>query len=1029
MSLSSLSVRRGITFSMIFVLVLGFGLFSLSRLKLDLYPDVTFPLVAVVTEYEGAGPREIEDLITRPVEGAVASVEGAKKVSSTSKQGVSLVNVEFDWGADLNQAEIDVRKNIDFLRGRLPQEAKDSLVFALDPAMQPVAFLAINGPYPELKLREIVEEKIEPMMERVPGIAMADTQGGGKREIQIQLDPHRLAAASIRPDAVVTALRMDNVQLPGGSFDQGGWEFTVQTKGKFTSVKQIEKVVVGMRKGVPVYVRDVATIKDGLKEETRLVRNNGKSGILTMVRKQSDANTVQAVRALKRAIPEIQAKVGRGIQIKFLFDQGEIVEKSIGNLSSTGLFAVGLAFLVLFFFLRNFRPSLIVAASIPLSVIATFSVMDFMDLSLNIISMSGLAMAIGMLVDNSIVVQESIFLRAEEGLPPREAAVEGSKEVNMAITAATLTTLVVFLPILFVPGIAGMMFRDMTITVCVALVVSLLVALTAVPLAGSRLLQRRVKGKQRESGPLARGLATFHAKMIEAYLRRLGWCLHNRKKTFLLVSLVFAGAVALGTRIPIQFFPKQDSGLIIMQMEGQVGTSLEQTDKSFRKLEQIVMDHVPERTAMNMDIGSGEGFVALFSKGAHSGIMRLKLKDLKDRTRRQQEIEEDLRERFNRVPGITGTAFQPSFFGSAGDIVVQIFGHDLVQAHDVGMKVKKILAGIKGTADVAFSLEAGKPEYEVVLDRSRLAALGLNTAMVSNTISTIFSGKLASVYQEGGYEYDIRVRGPRDYRRNERNLKRLPIVTPLGEAVPLASIAKVRPTVGPATISRTDQQRMVTVIASVPGKDLGGVVDQLTPQLDAFSWPDGFSYHIAGEAEDMKDSFKWLGVALLASILLVFMVMASQFESLLHPFLILFTIPLALIGVVVILLATGTSLSVTALIGILILAGIVVNNAIVYIDYTNQLRAKGTELLTAVMEAGRRRFRPILMTAGTTALSMTPLALEIGEGAEGWSPMARVVIGGLLASTALTLLVIPVLYLSVEAFRERRAARRASCAR
>ncbi len=1024
MSLASASVKRGVTFGMLFLVVAGFGLFSLARLRIDLYPDVDFPLVLVATEYEGAGPREIEDLVTRPIEGAVASVDGVKKVSSTSKQGVSVVMVEFNWGADLKQAEIDVRKYLDMTKQGLPSDIKNPLVFAVNPAMQPVAFLGLRGPYPETKLRELAEEKIQPLMERIEGIALAETVGGGKREIQVLVDPRRSAAAGVSPLQVVSALRAENVQLPGGTYDQGGWEFTIQAKGKFTGVRQIEEVVVGLRQGVPVRVRDVARVYDGLKEETRIVRNDGHSGIMMMVRKQSDANTVQAVRALKAALPEIEKKAGRGIKVSILFDQGEIVEKSIGNLGSTGWQAILLTFLVLIVFLRELRPSLIVAASIPLSVLATFAVMDAMGLTLNIISMSGLALALGMLVDNSIVVQESIFLRAEAGDPPREAAVQGSKEVTLAIAASTLTTLVVFLPILFVPGIAGKMFRDLSITVCVSLTVSLLVAMTAVPLASSRLLRSQAAKKARRRGPIYRLLGAFQEWMTGLYARHLGWVLRNRKKTYALVTLITAASVAVATRIPTNFFAAQDIGLIELNVEGPVGSSLEVTAAGFRRLEKIVQDHVPELRTMNADVGTGEGFVALFAKGAYSGTLRLKLKDQKERRRKQTEVENDLRARFGRIPGLTATVQSHNFTGAQGDIIVEIYGQDLEKAHDLGMKIKELVKGVKGTADVTFSLESGKPEIEVLFDRSRLAALGLSTAAVSQTISTFFAGKIASIYQEGGYEYDIRVRGPRDYRRDDRSLRTLPLVTPTGASVTLGSVASIRPAVGPTAITRKDQQRIVTVSAAVPGKNLGQVVADLEKKLAAYSWPEGFTHRIGGEAEDFQESFKWLGLALLASILLVYMVMAGQFESLVHPFVILFAIPLSAVGVVLALVLTGTTLSVTAFIGIVILGGIVVNNAIVLIDYVNQLRERGMEILDALLEAGRRRLRPVLMTAGTTVLGMLPLALELGEGAEGWSPMARTVIGGLTASTGLTLLVIPALYGSVELWREKRRKRR-----
>jgi HAE1 family hydrophobic/amphiphilic exporter-1 len=462
-----------------------------------------------------------------------------------------------------------------------------------------------------------------------------------------------------------------------------------------------------------------------------------------------------------------------------------------------------------------------------------------------------------------------------------------------------------------------------------------------------------------------------------------------------------------------------------MEVEAAVGSSLEVTDRAFRQIERIIEQHVPERQTYNVDIGTGEGFVALFSKGSHAGILRLKLKAQALRRRSQQEIEEDLRRRFSLIPGITSTVMQPNIFGSAGDVQLEIYAHNLSEAHQVGMELKGLLAKIEGTRDVVFSLEAGKPEYDVVLNRHRLASLGLNTALVSSSISTVYSGTLASVYREGGYEYDIRVRGPREIRRDQRDLEGLSLVTPLGVSVPLSSIAAVKPSVGPATITRKDQQRMVTVSCAVTGGRLGDVVKTLEGKLAGYAWPEGFTYKIGGQAEDFKESFFYLGLALLASIALVYMVMASQFESLLHPFLILFTIPLALVGVVPILLLSQTPLSVTALIGMLILVGVVVNNAIVLIDAINQYRERlGLDLRMAVLEASKRRLRPILMTALTTVLGMLPLAFELGEGAESWAPLARAVIGGLTTSTFLTLLVIPALYFSLESYRQQRRQRK-----
>lgn len=1033
MTLTELSVRRGVTLAMLFLIIVGFGLFSLARLRLDMYPDITFPVVGVVTTYEGAGPKEMEDLVTRPIEGAVTAVEGVKHINSTSKRGASVVIVEFNWGADIDKAEREVRKYLDFLKGIMPEDADEPIVFAFNPSMQPVAFFGLSGPYSEIKLRQIAEDKVSPLIERIPGVAAVDIMGGGKREIQVQLDPGRLAAAAIAPQQVVNALRMDNVQLPGGSFVQGGWEFNIQTEGRFTDVTQIEEVVVGMRGQVPVRLRDVARIVDGLQEPVRVVRNDNRPGIMIVIRKQSDANTVQVVRNVLKALPDVETQSGRGIRLGLIFNQADFIEQSIGNLSSSALLALLMTFLVLLFFLRSLRSSLIVAGAIPISVVATFSIMDAAGLTLNIISMAGLALAVGMLVDNAIVVLENIFTHTEMGEGARQAAIKGTNEVAMAITASTLTTLVVFLPILFVPGIAGEMFGDMAITICFSLAASLFVARTLVPLAASRLLQRRVEGTRARRGPgrISRALGRLLDGMFWVYVPTLTWVLRHRKITLIGVILVFVGVMASATQIPTEFFPKQDQSLILFQADTAVGTSLEETDKLFKRMEDIVENHVPERTAVNISVGSGEGFMALFSKGSYSGIMRLRLCPRRERTRTQQVIEQDIRRRFNEIPGVTAQVMSGNLFGSSGDIVVEIYGHDLITAKRVGADIKRIVETLEGTADVTFSMESERGEYEVRLDRRRLAALGLNTATVSSAISTLFSGKLASVYREAGTEYNIRVRGPITYRRDRRDLQALPIVTPTGQVVPLSSIAVIEPSVGPATITRKDQQRMVTVSAAVPGKDLGGVLAKLNAKLDAYPWPEEFTHGVSGQAEDFKESFMYLGIALLASILLVYMVMASQFESLLHPFLILFSIPLAFVGVVVALHVSGTSLSVTALIGVLILVGVVVNNAIVLIDAVNQFRKRGQELHEAVIDAGRRRLRPILMTSLTTILGMVPMAVELGDGSETWSPMARAVIGGMVSSTFLTLIVIPTIYVSVEetlarirAWRERRQARK-----
>ncbi len=1020
-SLAGLSVRRAVTFFMIYLVVAGFGVFSLSRLRLDMFPDVTFPMMGVITLYEGASPQDVEELITRRIEEAVAAVEGVEEVSSTSKYGVSVVNVKFSWGTDLDMRELDVRKSIGFIEGYLPNDANDPLIFAFDPSMQPILFLGVRGPYDQRELREIVERQIEPLVERVPGVASAVAMGGLKREIRVTVLPERLQAYEIPVLQVVQALRASNLTVPGGAILQGGREFPVETMGHFESVEDVGLVVVGVAGMVPVYLRDVAEIEDTHQEITGILRNDRRPGLMMMVRKQSGANTVQTVRRLRADLPRIIEAVPEGIELSTVFDQAEIVEKSLGNLSNTALQAFVLAGLVLLFFLLNVRTALIVATAIPVSVLASFGIMDQANVTLNIISMAGLALAVGMLVDNSIVVVENIFRHVELGDPPRTAAVVGTGEVAMAITASTLTTVAVFAPILFVPGIAGVMFKDMAITICFSLGASLVVALTLIPLATSRLLERQKKG--RRPNLVVRGIKGLLGGLNGAYGATLDWCLRHRALTLLVAFGMTLGAGALAAQLDVDFMPKNDQALITLQVEGPVGSSIEEMDAYFKQVEDIVEETVPERETLNIDVGGGDEFVALFTKGKHAGVVRLKLKPLAERTRRQLEVEEALRKRLSRIPGIRVTVLQPRFTMEEGDIVIEIYGHDLDQARRLGDSLVELARSTPGTADVTFSLEEGTPEFRVLLDRERVAALGLNTATVASTVSTLFKGTIASLYRDAGSEYEIRVRAPRWFRSDVRNLREVMLSTPTGKKVPLSTVARVEPYLGPMAIQRKSQQRVAKVAMNVPGSDLGGVVDALQQRLAKVTPPDGFNLRVAGTAEDLQESFESLGLALLVAIALVYMVMASQFESLIDPFIIIFSIPLAGIGVVLALYLTDTPISVTAAIGVIILAGVVVNNAIVLVDFVNQLRAEGAQITPALQQAGRMRLRPILMTAATTILAMTPMAMELGTGAETWAPLARTVIGGLALATALTTLVVPVVYSLIEGARARLARR------
>jgi HAE1 family hydrophobic/amphiphilic exporter-1 len=1037
MKISQTAVRRSITTMMAYVVAIGFGLFSLSRLGLDMYPDVSFPLVGIITTYEGAAPEDIEQLITRPLEEAAASVEGVKKITSESKQGASVIFVEFDWGADVDQGELDIRKSLEFVRDYLPPDASNPLTFAFNPSMQPVMFILVSGNFDQATLRRISERQVEPRLERVPGVAAVDTMGGLEREIQVRLRPERLRTYRVSAQEIISTLQRENLQLPAGSFEMGAQEFLILSEGRFQSVDEIRDLVITYRQAglaetllgtmqptadtrlVPVRLRDLADVEDTFHEASRLVEANGDPAVFLVIRKQSGENTVRTVQGVKEALPEIQELLP-GVKFQIFFDQSEFIEQSLGNLSNTGLTALGFAFLVLLFFLASVRGALVVGLAIPISIVVTFAAMDQLGLTLNILSMAGLMLAIGMLVDNAIVVLENITrLVDEEGMSPREAAMQGAGEVGMAITASTLTTVAVFAPIPFVPGIAGLLFRDMAITIVVSLFASLVVALTLVPVLAAWMLGRRKKrSRQPWYERLILGLLDLARSAYVAILRgvlRFRWVVLLAIVAILVVS-IRAGFVGRG----FDFFPKADQGLSVFTVSTRVGTNIDAAAAMVRRAEEVILAEVPEVELVSVDLGVGQGFTAIFGKGAYSGTVRVKYKPRAQRARLQKDLEQDIVERVSRIPGLEISVMQMDFLGSGGDIAVKLFAEDLELLREVGLDLAERFGDVPGIGDVEFSMEEGKPEYRVRLARDRMASLGVPAIMVTNTLQTYFQGVIASRYRERGEDYNIFVRAPRGRRIDLQDLLELPVATLTGKQIPLHRVADIERATGPTQVTRENQRRMVTLALSVPGEDLGGVTDRVEALLRGYRFPPDFSYTIGGTAEDLRDTQRYMGIAVLVALLLVYMVMAAQFESLLSPFIIFFTMPLAVIGVALAFVVTGMTISVPAIIGIVILIGVVVNNGIVLVDRANQSHYEGKlPLREAVLEAGRMRFRPVLMTALTTILGMLPLAAEVGEGSENWAPMGRVIIGGLISATFLTLFVVPALYLMIVGFVER----------
>jgi HAE1 family hydrophobic/amphiphilic exporter-1 len=1025
MNLTNLSVRRGVTTFMIFLMAAGFGLFSLIRLKLDLYPNLEYPMVAVIATYTGVGPADIETVVT------ISTVENVKEVTSMSQQGISAVMLEFEWGTDMNQAQIDVRNALEYIKDVLPSDVTNPMIFAFDLSSMPILYLTLNSDVHGMaELRRIAEHELEPRLERIPGLASAFTSGGLSREIQVQADPLRMQAHNVSIEQVAGALTMNNLQVASGWIQDSKQEFTLQTAGEYTSLEEIENTPVMSMGDYVVRVKDVARVVDGFAEQRQRVFTNGSPAVVVMAQKQSDANTVAVSREFIKQLPKIESELPKGVKIQVLWAQSDFINRSMSNLGDSAWQAIFFTFLVLLFFLRNLRSSLIVAVSIPVSMLVTFAVMDYIGLTLNIISMAGLALAVGMIVDNSIVVLEVIFRHNFDGEAPRDAAEKGSHEVTMAITASTLTTLVVFVPVLFVPGIAGELFNDMVLTIVTSLSISLVVAISLIPLLSSRFLSgTHTQGRSHFawinalSDRIGGWLDAFH----NFYARILKWALFHRKRVLIYTGIAFVlSCVFLAIRGG-EFMPNSDQGYVQMTVDRSPGISLDAMGQTMNQIYQIVVDRVPESEIVYYSYGQQEGVWAIFGSSSSSqGEVMIKLKPMRKRHRSMQEIQDDLTEQFKNLPDVDIQFADrgEQMMSSGGDIVIELYGHDLKTSEALAETVVEKIKAVKGVADTKISVKKASPEMQIRLNRHRIADLGLSTASVGQAISTSVLGSAVTRYRDGGDEYNVRVRLNEESRQSQRDVENLLLMTPTGRQVPLRSVADVVIDRAPVRIERKAQERIVTVSVDVAGRDLSSASAEVKKVLKTIPVPNDYRIEISGTAQEMAESFMYLGLAFLVAMVLCYMVMASQFESYLDPFVIMFTIPMAVIGVALGLLVTWTPISVMVLIGVVMLVGIVVNNGIVLVDYTNQLHDSGMPLFDAIQKAGETRMRPVLMTALTTILGMLPLALGVGESGETWAPMARAVMGGLTVATALTLIILPVIYAIVEIKRDKFRAKR-----
>ena len=1017
MGIVKLAVKRPVTMIILVSVILIQGFFTYNKLTVDLLPDMELPVAVVMTTYGGVGPEEVESGVTELLESALTMVSNVDTMQSISSAGQSTIIMQFKWGTDMDAAAIEIKDSIGFVEGFLPSGAEDPMIIKMDPTMMPIIQMGVSG-QDLAQVQEIAEEVIEPRLSRIPEIASVIITGGQEREVKVEIDPVRLENYGLTLSQVAQVLQMENFNMSSGKVTQGTREYYVRNMQQFESVEDIRNVAILTATGLNLRLGDVATVTDGYKEMEQYTRVNHQQAVGIHLMKQTDANTVHASEAVREELAKIQEEMNLDFEIDIVYDSADYINQSIDSTIRMIYEGALLAMLVLFLFLRNMRSTLIIFTAIPLSIISTFILMYFYGATLNLITMGGLALGIGRIVDDSIVVFENIYRHRSLGLPPMEAAVTGASEVSSAVIASTLTFVAVFLPMVFVEGLASIVFSPMAMTISFAILCSLLVALTLIPLMASRLLtDKSMQMTQAGSGRIYNVTKKFADGMDnlgERYKVLLQACLNHRRRVVIIVTLLMVAAIAAMPLMGAEFLPATDSGEISVTVETDKGTTLDDTDKIITEMERRLLD-IEEVDLVFTSVGSaGTMMMSTGGGGTNSGTFYVKLCPKSERQRDVNNVAEAIRQ---ELAGLAGTKFAVSVMdstsmmgGSTSPVVVQISGDDLDMLREISTEVADIVRSTPGTREVTSSMTDGNPEMHIRIDRARAATYGLTPMQVASEIKNAMDGTVATRYKVDGQEIDVKVGYTSEGHDDVDYLTNLTILTPQGAVVKLSQIATFELAQGPIQITREDQVRKAEVSADLLNRDLNSVMTDIQTEVAKMNLPAGYYITFGGENQEMMESFSRLGVAYLLAILLVYAVMAVQYESFFNPFVIMFSIPTCIIGVVFGLLITGRSFSITAFIGVIMLVGIAVANAIVYVDYLKRLRDGGMERNEAIVEAGRVRLRPILMTAFATILAMLPMAIGFGEGAELIAPLATVVIGGLLATTLITLVLVPVVY-------------------
>lgn len=1065
MSLSRTAVNRPTTTLIIFVILVALGLYATSDLPLDLLPDIELPYVAISTTYTGAGPEEVEKRITRPVESVLSGVSGIEFLGSSSSSGASLVYIQLTFGSNLDEALNDIRAKLDYIRGMLPDEASAPMIFKMDPNMIPIMGYAISGSRSPEELRKYADD-LTPKLEQIEGVATAYVEGGRDKAVIVEIPRDRLQAYNLTITQISQMIGAQNIQIAGGTITEEDLNYTISTVGEYRSLDDVRNTVISYKTAgmdniasgkapvvATIRLRDIADVYEGFKEQASIFYFNGVPSVQMSIQKQSGTNSVKTARAVEAKMADILKDAPADISINETMNTTDIIQRSVDEVSGSAFSGALLAVIILFIFLRSFRSTIIIGLTIPISLIVTLGIMYFSGMTLNIMTLAGLTLGVGMLVDNSIVILENIFTYREKGTKPIPAAILGSQEMMLAISASTLTTICVFLPLIMYKkelGLVGEIFEGLAFTVVISLLCSLIVALVLIPVLTSKYFRistkkekaaKQAERKFRNPG-LQAGFNTirnvdaamdrFFDKLDDVYSKSIRWFLRHKAMTIGTIAALFVISCVSIPILGFVYMPTQASDSVTVNVSLPVGTKLEGTEAVLKQLEQIVKTEIQGYTNISVLAGSSSNF-GLGGSTSYTGSLTIALPSLKDRIDSEDEIKAKLRKHFDNVPGATFTFGSGRGFsmggGNGSAVSIKVKSDDLDKARSTANAIKALLAekAADSVTDPQISMKDGLPQVNIVIDRDRLYSLGLNIYTVGQEIKANIAGTTASRYREGGTETDIVLMLAEKDKTQLSDLEQIFVTNAQGVRFPVSSFAHYEEGVSPITISREDQSRIITVSAgTTPGSSLGTVQAKVEKLIkEGIPQDDEVRIEYGGDYKDMMEAIKQFAIIITMAIILVFGVMASQFESLLDPFIVLFTIPLALVGIVAIYALTGQTLNVMTAVGALILVGVIVNNGIVLVDYTNLLRKRGMSLADACAEAARSRLRPILMTTLTTILGLVPMAFMPGEGSEMVQPIGQTILGGLTFGTLMTLILMPVLYYGFNRYREKRDDRKA----